>query len=273
MSFTAMDFSKKHLRDTSNREDFRQYRREVFHDYAAYLKDLIHSNYDLSVKFVIWLKQYLAFIRNEKTFNASYLPRFQRGQVVFINLGFRIGHELGGPHYGIVLDSDNRKKDGLITIVPMISQKPRHTERGVKPWEYRLPIPISHLIIQKAAKLIDLSPASPVTHDILDSVHRLSSMDEHTQIKQLPILLKEFEQKLHRRIAPLIAFAEKMNRGSIIDTHQVITVSKQRIITPTKRSDNLYDICIPPEIMSDISKMIFQNYIEVERLDKSSQKV
>ncbi len=91
--------------------------------------------------------------------------------------------------------------------------------------------------------------------------------------KQLPILLKEFEQKLHRRIDPFIAFAEKMNRGSIVDTHQVIMVSKQRIITPTKRSDNLYDICIPPEIMSDISKMISQNYIEVERLDKSSQKV
>ena len=268
-----MCFSKKHLRDVSNKEDFRQYRRKVFHDYATYLKDMIHSNYDLSVKFIMWLKQYLTFIRNEKTFNASYLPRFQRGQVVFINLGFRIGHELGGPHYGLVLDNDNRKKDGLITIVPMISQKPRHTEQGMKPWEYRLPTPISHLIIQKAAKLIELSPVSPVTNDILDSVHKLSSMDEQTQMKQLPTLLKEFEQKLHQRIDPLIALAEKMNKGSIVDTHQVITVSKQRIITPTKRSDNLYDIRIPPEIMADISKMIYQNYIEAETLDNSSQNV
>ena len=147
-----MSFSKKHLRDISNKEDFRRYRCEVFHDYAAYLKDMIRNNYDLSVKFIMWLKQYLTFIRNERTFNASYLPRFQRGQVVFINLGFRIGHELGGPHYGIVLDNDNRKKDGLITIVPMISKKLRHIEQGVKPWEYELPIPISQLIILKAAK-------------------------------------------------------------------------------------------------------------------------
>ena len=93
-------------------------------------------------------------------------------------------------------------------------------------------------------------------------------MDEQTQLKQIPVFLKAFEQKLHRRIDPLITFAEKMNKGSIVDTHQIVTVSKQRIITPTKRNDHLYDICIPPDIMSDICKMIHQNYIEAERLDK-----
>ena len=268
-----MSFSKKHLRDISNKEDFRKYRREVFYDYATYLKDMIRNNYDFSVKFIIWLKQYLTFIRNEKTFNASYLPRFQRGQVVFINLGFRIGHELGGPHYGVVLDNDNRKKDGLITVVPMISKKPRHVEQGVKPWEYELPIPISQLVFQKAVKQLDISPDSPILHDVLDSVHTLSSMDEQTQRKQIPAFLKAFEQKLHQRIDPLIAFAEKMNKGSIVDTHQIVTVSKQRIITPTKRNDHLYGICIPPDIMSKICKMIHQNYIEAERLDISSKNV
>lgn len=262
-----MSFSKKHLRDISNKEYFRQYRREVFHDYTSHLKDMIRSNYDLSVKFLIWMKQYIALIRNERTFNASYLPRFQRGQIVFINLGFRIGHELGGPHYAIVLDNDNRKKDGLITVVPMISKKLRHIEQGVKPWEYELPIPISQLIIQKAVEQLDISPTSPLTNDILDSVHKLSSMDEQTKLKQIPVFLKAFEQKLHRRVDPLIAFAEKMNKGSIVDTHQIVTVSKQRIITPTKRNDHLYDICIPPDIMSNISKIICQNYIEAESLD------
>lgn len=268
-----MSFSKKHLRDISNKEDFRKYRREVFYDYATYLKDMIRNNYDFSVKFIIWLKQYLTFIRNEKIFNASYLPRFQRGQVVFINLGFRIGHELGGPHYGVVLDNDNRKKDGLITVVPMISKKPRHIEQGVKPWEYELPILISQLVFQKAVKQLDISPDSPILHDVLDSVHTLSSMDEQTQRKQIPAFLKAFEQKLHQRIDPLIAFAEKMNKGSIVDTHQIVTVSKQRIITPTKRNDHLYGIRIPPDIMSKICKMIHQNYIEAERLDSSSKNV
>jgi len=257
-----MSFSKKHLRDISNKEDFKRYRREIFHDYASYLKDMIRDNYDLSVKFLMWMKQYLALIRNERTFNASYLPRFQRGQIIFINLGFRIGHELGGPHYSIVLDNDNRKKDGLITVIPMISKKPRHSERGIKPWEYELPIPISQLIFQKAAKLLDISPTSSAMADILDRVNKLSLMDEHEQLKQLPMFLKEFEQNLHEQIDPLIAFAEKMNKGSIVDTHQVITVSKQRIITPTKRSDHLYDICIPSDIMSKICRMIQQNYMK-----------
>lgn len=30
-----MSFSKKHLRDISNKEDFKQYRREIFHDYTS----------------------------------------------------------------------------------------------------------------------------------------------------------------------------------------------------------------------------------------------
>ena len=258
-----MDFSKNHLRDKANSADFRHFRRSVFREYASFIKEKVRQNYDWSVKFVMWLRQYIRYVKNEKTFHPSYLPNYKRGQIVFVNLGFRIGHELGGPHYGIVLDNDNRKKDGLITIIPMVSKKPKHAERGLRPGEYELPIPISQLIIEKASVQLAKAPYQ----DAMDSIDKLRKLDKDEQMAQLPIYLQEFERKLQQRIMPLISLSQKMNKGSIVDTRQITTVSKQRIITPVKQSDELYGVCVPEFILTEICTLIKEKYFQAGSLD------
>jgi len=66
---------------------------------------------------------------------------------------------------------------------------------------------------------------------------------------------------LEKQIAPLLTFAQKMSKGSIVDTRQILTVSKLRIITPVKASDELTDICVPEEFLGEICMMIIKNYI------------
>lgn len=252
-----MAFSKSHLRDIKNASDFKRYRREVFAEYASYLKNTIKTNYDWSVKFIMWLRQYIRYIKAEKTFAPSYLPRYKRGQIVLINLGFRLGIELGGAHYGIVLDNDNRKKSGLITIIPMISKKNRHFEKGLAPWEYELPMPISRFIIEKAMKKLADTPRSLIYDQIAEAL----KLKETTGVDSSPIDIAVFDKMLEKQIAPLLAFAQKMSKGSIVDTRQILTVSKLRIITPVKASDELTDICVPEEFVTEICKMITKNYI------------
>ena len=93
---------KLHLLNPANKASFHLFHRNVLRDYSAFMRDAIKSNCEVAVNFLSWLSQYLGMVRNERNFNPSYLPHYQRGQVMLLNLGFRIGYELRGPHYGIV---------------------------------------------------------------------------------------------------------------------------------------------------------------------------
>lgn len=261
-------FSKEHLRDPNNRKDLFEYHRDVLREYSGMINDAYQNNYDFAAKFLIWLWQYIRMFKNESGFNPSYLPKMERGQVVLINLGYRIGYELGGAHYGIVLDTDNRKKDGLITTVMMISKKERHTEEGLKPWEYELPVPISMLVLEKARDIMSDIKNNPSVAEALKGLADLYHLSREEQFKQGPLILEKLKADLEAQTAPLIAFSQKMNKGSVIDTRQIVTASKQRIIAPAKRADPLYNVRIPADCMREISRMIARNYIG-ETLDES----
>lgn len=79
-----------------------------------------------------WIDTYTEYMKCEKAFNFEKLPRYRRGDVLKINFGYRVGNELGGLHYAIVLDNNNSKKSGIITVVPLVSQK-----EGFKNSHYR----------------------------------------------------------------------------------------------------------------------------------------
>lgn len=268
-----MKFSKNHLRNKANSHDYRLFRRTVFKEYATYIKDRIQTNYDWSVKFIMWLRQYLHYIMYENTFKPTMLPRYARGQILLVNFGFRIGNELGGPHYAIVLDNDNRKKDGLITVVPMVSKKPRHEIHGLCPWEYELPFPISHLILLKASKQLSLEPDSELVEEILAFADELLKYEPSKQMELIPSFLEQFQKSLHGKIDPLIALSKKMQKGSVVDTRQIASVSKQRIIVPTNRTDELYDVIIPEHVLTNICDKIKNSYMQAGELDESIPKL
>ena len=71
-----------------------------------------------------WLSEYAKFIKQEETFKPQYLKRYKRGEIIMVNLGYRIGNEEGGPHYAIVLDKANSPYSGIVTILPLSSKKP-----------------------------------------------------------------------------------------------------------------------------------------------------
>lgn len=264
---------KLHLLDPANITSFWKVHRDILKDYSSFIRDMVKSNYEIAVNFISWLGQYLKMIKNESNFDSTYLPSYQRGQILLLNLGFRIGYELRGPHYGIVLDTDNRKKDGLVTVALMVSKKKKHFENGLKPWEYEIPFPISVLVVEKACKLLSEMSFDAIMNECLDK-SRPADDDSLPDAEHdiLQNVLKKLGQKMEQEMKPLMDFSKKMTKGSIVDTRQIITLSKQRIIAPIKRTEHLYGICFPSSIMQDISNMLIKNFISKEVLDDTPKK-
>lgn len=70
-----------------------------------------------------WLKTYAKLLNRENSFNPSSIPRLTRRQIVNVDFGFRIGSELGGLHYAVVLDKGNDRSAKTVTVIPLGSQK------------------------------------------------------------------------------------------------------------------------------------------------------
>ena len=59
--------------------------------------------------------------RGDNFQNANYVPDF--GDVVHLNWTPAVGHEMQGPHYGLVLSSSNSNHaTGMIVVIPITSK-------------------------------------------------------------------------------------------------------------------------------------------------------
>ncbi len=66
---------------------------------------------------------YIAYKSNESKFSPTYLPKYEQGQIIFVDFGCGIRHEFSYPHYAIVLNTKDRKKNDLLTVVPLTSKR------------------------------------------------------------------------------------------------------------------------------------------------------
>jgi len=68
-----------------------------------------------------WLIKWGRYLSFEDKFEPSRVPRYKRGDVVYVDFGFNVGHEYGGIHYAAVLEVNNNKGNGNIIVVPLTS--------------------------------------------------------------------------------------------------------------------------------------------------------
>ena len=76
--------------------------------------------------FTDWLKVQTNYLNWEVGFNPSKYKRYNRGEIVQAHLGFNPGSEIGGVHYGVVMDN-NEKSNPIVNIVPLGSLDPGQT--------------------------------------------------------------------------------------------------------------------------------------------------
>lgn len=91
--------------------------------YVLYAKHLASTNAKNFERFKSWMHTYISYKSNETKFSPTYLPKYEQGQIIFVDFGCGIRHEFSYPHYAIVLNTKDRKKNDLLTVVPLTSKK------------------------------------------------------------------------------------------------------------------------------------------------------
>lgn len=90
------------------KEDVIQNKKKAIRSMNNILEALINDSSNKHLKkadlISYWLQSYAEFIRFEEKFNPSKLLAYTRGDIIRVNFGFRVGAELGGLHYAVVLD-------------------------------------------------------------------------------------------------------------------------------------------------------------------------
>lgn len=240
-------------------DEFKQLYRKTTKNFLKFISELYKKDQMYAQSFVKWLATYINYHITKEIFNPAFLPSYKQGQIIFVDLGHRVGYEFGMPHYAIVLDADNRKKSQTLTIVPLTSKKAKHETRTF-PWEHELTVSVRDLLIAKFMDKIDIY-ANPGLREererLIELVH--SAPDKETFEKNYNKILISCIHKIVMDHKEVILLIQHMKQGSIVDISQITTISKQRIITPKKKLDPLYDIRINDNDLSIIKHKLNQH--------------
>lgn len=236
--------------------------------YFSYAKYLANKNTTNFERFKNWMHTYIAYKSNESKFNPTYLPKYEQGQIIFVDFGCGIRHEFSYPHYAIVLNTNDRKKNDLLTVVPLTSKKPKHT--NLKSWEHEIAYPIKNLLVDKVVNDFNLygDKYIPLRDKVITFAKNSSALSKDEYAKRYSELVDAGVKEIYSSNKDVMVFAEKMSKGSIVELNQIKTISKSRIIFPVKKSHALYDIRIHPNDLTLIQYKLVNHFIvDTDKID------
>ena len=229
--------------------------------YVLYAKHLASTNAKNFERFKSWMYTYISYKSNESKFSPTYLPKYEQGQIIFVDFGCGIRHEFSYPHYAIVLNTKDRKKNDLLTVVPLTSKKEKHNT--LKEWEHEISYPIKNLLIDKVLSDFNLYGDKYVQlrDKIIAFAKNSSSLSKGEYAKRYSALVDAGVKEIYSSNKDVMDFAEKMAKGTIVELNQIKTISKSRIIFPVKKSHALYDIKIHPADLISIHYALMSHII------------
>ncbi len=239
------------------------------------LEDYIGSGKDELVKkanlISYWIKTFSDYIDFEDKFDPRRIISYSRGDVIRVNFGFKVGSELGGLHFAVVLDNDNKQIADVLTVIPLSSTDGREVHErsvdlGVELYEKVKSVQEGLLDkvtedLEEANKYsatleraIELFKSTPITEEDKDSVKEVIRLQKETQDRIDHI---NNEISIIKRNDCEIA---KMKSGSMAVMNQITTISKQRIFTPKKSEDFLYGVSLSKPAMEKINLKLIELY-------------
>ncbi len=193
-------------------------------------------------KLSYWLEDYCSLLSFEDNFKPNYLKSYSRGDVIKVNLGYNIGNEEGGLHYCIVVDKQNSIYSGIITVIPLTSdkgQKLHFSEVNIGNEIYsNFQNKTNNIMLELSHKINNFKPNQLSHEEIISALTQL----ELTQKMNLEML--------------------KMKKGSIALVSQITTISKQRIYDPQHTGDLLSGIHISDSSLDLINNKMKQLFIK-----------
>ena len=238
------------LKDPKNIAELLKVQRDVLRSYVRYIRKLVRERYKNAALLTYWLRDYLQYLKRENSFVPSMT--YRRGQIVYVNFGYRIGRELGGCHYAIVMDVKNSRNSSLITVVPMKSKRDKVTTYSR----------IYHVYLSENVRAVLTRKAVDILQEQVDGfAERIETSDKKR-------VIAKYKRNI-RQAMEIYAYAKnKLNHSSVADVGQICNVSKIRIVHPAQNSDVLAGVILPDDCMQRIEKRIAQLYFP--SLDRES---
>lgn len=217
--------------------------KDAIADLSSLLEHLIQSGIEKMTKramlIAYWLKTYVKYLRREDDFSSESVFRLKRGAVVCVEFGYRIGRELGGRHYAVVLDANNSIHSNTVTVVPLGSKKESSKDDV---YNAILEDGIYGTVIHKLDALIEsarktLEDAAKVKKEIEGTIG-----EEQTALEELRQGKIKSAQALIDQANIWIKEITHLKTGSVAKIDQVTTISKMRISQPLKKNHPLYGV-------------------------------
>lgn len=231
-----------------------------------HLLDTMISSEDLSTRkkadvLSYWIENYTEYQKREKEFDPRRNISYSRGDIVRVNFGYRIGAEIGGLHYAVVIEKKNHQSANVVTVIPLSSTDGKR----VHPSNVDLGTELFNKINDRQKTLLDAA-----TNELTNVQSEISTLkglvptDQSSpeQLASYATLYHEWKEK-EKRITQYIKMIHtnskeiaKMKYGSMAVMNQITTISKQRIYTPKKKEDYLYGIAFSSNAMDKINKKL-----------------
>lgn len=250
-----------------NKEDIIQHKKKAIRSLNSLLEALINSNQTDRLKkadlLSYWLESFSQYIRYENSFNPQRLLSYKRGDIIRVNLGFRVGAEFGGLHYAVVLDKNNRHNSNTVTIIPLSSSKKCPEE--VHERDLFLGSELYNLVSAKYEQ--QLTQVNDKIEEISSLIDLLISLSEDSYSIKIEDALETMRIQQNNLFEDLNTLKKhereisRMKEGSIAKVEQITTISKMRIYVPKKSTDFLAGIRFSQNAMSRINAKIKELYV------------
>lgn len=240
-------------------------------DYLDYLEAGTEDQKRQANLLSYWLQDYVRLLNIESTFNPSNLIRYKRGSIVKVHLGYRIGSEEGGLHFGVVIDVDNKVSAPTATIIPLTSVKPSTDLIKLHKSKIYLGNEVYTALQTKlnAAIQNNTNELNELEEKVLGLISEAPEQGtseyvkwkqaNHSTLKDLNMrttLLKKKVQQQQKMKSEL----EGMKAGSIALVGQITTISKIRIYDPLHPSDVFSNVRLSSESMDKLDNKIKELY-------------
>lgn len=190
-----------------------------------------------------WINTYCRFIKRENTFDPSKMKVYKRGEVIQVDLGFRVGCEEGGLHYAVVLNKNDSPYSEILTILPLSSKKPSTKSN-------RYCIDLGNEIYDKLNEKY-LKEFRNSIKDVKASPNPVTAGETITITFEIDTTEAD---KVQKEI-------DLMKPGSIGLASQITTISKIRIMKPLYNSDPFSGIRLSNSSMDLIDNKLCELYI------------
>lgn len=229
----------------------------------TYLEKLIGASdtklQDKADKISYWLEDYTRFLDYETKFDVSKFPKYKKGQIIKVHLGFNIGSEEGGLHYAVVIENNNYNSSRTLNVVPLTSIKTTTDVSKIRADLGRVNLgnELFRLLISKVSTLqVNISSEINNLNAIINTLV-VGDPQIETVKTRLEKLQKQFDT-LNRTKNEI----SKMKNGSIALVGQITTISKIRVYDPKNSDDVLSDIILSNSSLDKIDDAIRQLYIK-----------